>query len=125
MSDSSIGLKPVIEEPSKPIPPSNASSSSEALIENDFSWPRTSVNQSRMKRTSRSRTTAITSSAVCGRSISRCHRREAYPRGRLGAYPHVQIGRPYVSDRQPEIFTGLLITGRPEIMYACLRQVSN
>jgi hypothetical protein len=28
MSDSSIGLKPVIEDPSKPIPPSNASSSS-------------------------------------------------------------------------------------------------
>ena len=64
MSDSSIGLKPVIEEPSKPIPPSNASSSSEALIENLFSWPSTSVNQSRMKRTSRSRTTSITSSAV-------------------------------------------------------------
>ena len=55
MSDSSIGLKPVIEEPSKPIPPSNASSSSEALIENDFSWPSTSVNQRRMKRTSCSR----------------------------------------------------------------------
>ena len=52
MSDSSIGLKPVIEEPSKPIPPSNASSSSEELIENDFSWPSTSVNQRRMKRTS-------------------------------------------------------------------------
>ncbi len=33
MSDSSIGLNPVIEEPSKPIPPSKASSSSEALIE--------------------------------------------------------------------------------------------
>ncbi len=33
MSDSSIGLKPVIDEPSKPIPPSNASSSSEELIE--------------------------------------------------------------------------------------------
>ena len=33
MSDSSIGLKPVIDDPSNPIPPSNASSSSEALIE--------------------------------------------------------------------------------------------
>ena len=55
MSDSSIGLKPVIDEPSKPIPPSNASSSSDELIENDLSWPRTSVNQRRMKRTSRSR----------------------------------------------------------------------
>ena len=54
MSDSSIGLKPVIEEPSKPIPPSNASASSVALIENAFSWPRMSVNHSRMKRMSRS-----------------------------------------------------------------------
>ena len=52
MSDSSIALKPVIEEPSKPMPPSKASSSSAALIENDFSWPRMSVNQKRMKRIS-------------------------------------------------------------------------
>ncbi len=37
MSDSSIGLKPVIDEPSNPIPPSNASDSSVALIENAFS----------------------------------------------------------------------------------------
>jgi hypothetical protein len=50
MSDSSIALKPVIDEPSKPIPPSKASSRSSELIENDFSWPRMSVNQSRMKR---------------------------------------------------------------------------
>ena len=56
MSDSSIALKPVIEEPSKPIPPSNASASSVTLIENAFSWPRTSVNHSRMKRMSRSAT---------------------------------------------------------------------
>ena len=39
MSDSSIALKPVIEEPSKPIPPSNASASSVALIENAFRLP--------------------------------------------------------------------------------------
>ena len=64
MSDSSIGLKPVIEEPSKPMPPSKASSSSEELIEKLFSWPRTSVNQSRTKRTLRSATIPITSSAV-------------------------------------------------------------
>ena len=56
MSDSSIALKPVIDEPSKPIPPSNASSRSSELIENDFSWPRMSVNQSRMKRMLLSRT---------------------------------------------------------------------
>src|SRR5256886_11496224 len=64
MSDSSIALKPVIEEPSKPIPASNASSSSSTLIEKDFSRPRMSVNQKRMKRISRSATMALTSSAV-------------------------------------------------------------
>src|SRR5215216_6378573 len=68
MSDSSMALKPVIDEPSNPIPPSNASSSSSALIENDFSWPRMSVNHRRMKRIPRSETSALTSSAVCGRS---------------------------------------------------------
>ena len=64
MSDSSIALKPVIEEPSKPMPPSKASSSSVTLIENALSWPRMSVNQSRMNRISRSLTIARTSSGV-------------------------------------------------------------
>jgi hypothetical protein len=68
MSDSSIGLKPVIEEPSKPIPPSKASSSSSALIEKLLSCPRTSVNQRRMKRTPSSVTIFLTSSADSGRS---------------------------------------------------------
>src|SRR3954453_1224208 len=68
MSDSSMALKPVIEEPSKPIPPSKASSSCAELIENDFSRPRTSVNHRRMKRIPRSSTSALTSSGVCGRS---------------------------------------------------------
>src|SRR5215210_6418059 len=63
MSDSSIALKPVIEEPSKPMPPSKASSSSAVLIENDFSWPRMSVNQKRTKRMLWSLTRALTSSA--------------------------------------------------------------
>src|SRR5215212_3216063 len=71
MSDSSIALKPVIDEPSKPIPPSKASSSSCALIEKLFSWPRMSVNQSRTKRISRSRAKARTSSAVRGWSVMR------------------------------------------------------
>ena len=66
MSDSSIALKPVIDEPSKPIPPSNASSSSSALIENDLSWPRMSVNQRRMKRISRSWVSAMASCGVRG-----------------------------------------------------------
>ena len=64
-----MALKPVIEEPSKPIPPSKASSSSAALIENDLSWPRMSVNQKRMKRMARSSTIALTSSAVVGCSV--------------------------------------------------------
>ena len=80
MSDSSIALKPVIDEPSKPMPPSKASSSSSALIEKLFSWPRMSVNQRRTKRMSRSSTNALTSSAVCGWSamellMNRCRRR--------------------------------------------------
>ena len=66
MSDSSIGLKPVIDEPSKPMPPSNASASSVALIENALSCPSTSVNHNRMKRMSRSAASAITSSASRG-----------------------------------------------------------
>jgi hypothetical protein len=70
MSDSSMGLKPVIEEPSKPMPPSNASSSSAALIEKLFSWPSTSVNQSLMNRTSRSLTTFMTSSGDSVRTAS-------------------------------------------------------
>src|SRR5215211_3128341 len=66
MSDSSIALKPVIEEPSKPMPASKAPSRSWEMIENDFSWPRMSVNQSRMNRTPVSRTCASTSAAVVG-----------------------------------------------------------
>src|SRR6185436_9839934 len=66
MSDSSIALKPVMDEPSKPMPPSNASSSSSLLIEKLFSCPRMSVNQKRMKRMSRSSTIDLTSSAVRG-----------------------------------------------------------
>src|SRR4029453_17963750 len=64
MSDSSIALKPVIEEPSKPIPPSSASSSSSLVIAKLLSCPRMSVNQSRMNFTSRSSTAVATSSRV-------------------------------------------------------------
>src|SRR3954462_2845915 len=81
MSDSSIGLKPVIEDPSKPIPPSSASSSGAALIENDFRCPSTSVNHSRMNRIPCSSTSALTSSGVCGRSAGWGGMR-AEPRGR-------------------------------------------
>ena len=89
MSDSSIGLKPVIDEPSNPIPPSNASASSVALIENALSWPRMSVNHSRMNRMLRSCTSARTSSAVAGKRWSpsdgeRYLRRGCAGRGRRG-----------------------------------------
>ena len=47
MSDSSIRLKPVIDEPSKPMPSSSAPSISEGVIANDFRWPSRSVNQKR------------------------------------------------------------------------------
>ncbi len=45
MSDSSIALKPVIDEPSKPIPSSSAPSSSSGVIAKLFRCPSRSVNQ--------------------------------------------------------------------------------
>ena len=95
MSDSSIALKPVIEEPSKPIPPSKASSSSAALIENDFSWPRMSVNQSRMKRIPRSSASALTSSAVWASRPSDGGSLDGEPRGAA------QLDRAYNARAQP------------------------
>src|SRR5829696_7310899 len=92
MSDSSIALNPVIDEPSKPMPPSKASSSSCALMEKLFSWPRMSVNQRRTKRMSRSSTKALTSSAVCGWSAMWGLLQGSAERSRLqpGARPTLQ-----------------------------------
>ena len=45
MSDSSIALKPVIDEPSKPIPSSSAASTSLGVIAKLFRCPSRSVNQ--------------------------------------------------------------------------------
>ncbi len=53
-------LKPSIAEPSNCMPSSKAPSSSAGEMANDFSWPRTSVNQSRTKRTPRSSTVRST-----------------------------------------------------------------
>ena len=53
-------LKPSMAEPSKCMPSSKAFSSSAGEMANDFSWPRTSVNQSRMSRTPRSSTVRST-----------------------------------------------------------------
>ena len=47
MSDSSIALNPVIDEPSKPMPSFSASSISAGVIANDFRCPSRSVNQKR------------------------------------------------------------------------------
>ena len=47
MSDSSIALKPVIDEPSKPIPSSSAPCISDGVTANDFRCPSRSVNQKR------------------------------------------------------------------------------
>ena len=47
MSDSSIALKPVIDEPSKPIPSSSAPAISEGVIAKLFRCPSMSVNQKR------------------------------------------------------------------------------
>ena len=93
MSDSSIALKPVIEEPSNPIPPSNASASSVALIENDFSWPRMSVNHRRMKRISRSSTSARTSSAVVRSGVAIAGAERYLSRRWLGSARRVCPGR--------------------------------
>ena len=67
MSDSSIALKPLIDEPSKPIPSSSASASSLGVIAKLFRWPSMSVNQRRTKSTPSSATrwsTALRASSV-------------------------------------------------------------
>ena len=51
---------PSIEDPSKVMPSAKAFSSSAGVMANDFSWPRTSVNQSQMNRTPRSSTVRST-----------------------------------------------------------------
>ena len=56
MSLSCTRLKPSTAEPSKVIPSANAFSSSAGVMANDLSWPSTSVNHRRMKRTPRSST---------------------------------------------------------------------
>ena len=59
-SASWMRLKPSIEEPSKVMPSSSAFSSSAGLMAKLFRFPRTSVNQSRMRRTPRSSTVRST-----------------------------------------------------------------
>ncbi|CAB5159055.1 unannotated protein [freshwater metagenome] len=54
MSDSVTRAKPSIAEPSKPMPSSNAFSSSAGAMATDFKKPKTSVNHKRTKRILRS-----------------------------------------------------------------------
>ena len=94
MSDSSIGLKPLIEEPSKPMPPSKASSSSAALIEKLFSWPSRSVNQRRTKRTSFCSQNAIASLALVGPSaMSRTSYRRLTSKAPRSSYEKTEASR--------------------------------
>jgi hypothetical protein len=51
MSDSSIALNPVIDDPSNPIPSSSASSTSLGVTAKLFRWPSMSVNQRRTNST--------------------------------------------------------------------------
>jgi hypothetical protein len=70
MSDSSIALKPVMDEPSKPIPSSSAPSSSAGVIEKLFRWPSMSVNQRWMNFTLCSFTSRNTRSRSVGMLVA-------------------------------------------------------
>src|SRR5215471_3346804 len=71
MSDSSIALKPVIDEPSKPMPSSSAPSTSLRVIEKLFRCPSRSVNQRRMSSIPADSISASTSLRVSGSDVAR------------------------------------------------------
>ena len=71
MSDSSIALKPVIDEPSKPIPSSSAPSSSLRVIAKLFRCPSRSVNQRSTSSMPRDSISASTSLRVSGSDVAR------------------------------------------------------
>src|SRR2546427_3504072 len=70
MSDSSIALKPVIDEPSKPMPSSSAPSSSLVVIAKLFRWPSRSVNQSSTSSMPRSSTSFSTLLRASGSDVA-------------------------------------------------------
>src|SRR5215212_4775154 len=72
MSDSSIALKPVIEDPSKPIPSSSAPSISLGVIAKLFRCPSRSVNQKRTYSTPSSRICARTRRRASGSDVALC-----------------------------------------------------
>ena len=71
MSDSSIALKPVIDEPSKPMPSSSAPCSSLRVIAKLFRCPSRSVNQRRTYSTFSSSTRFSTSCRASGSDVAR------------------------------------------------------
>ena len=71
MSDSSIALKPVIDEPSKPIPSSSAPAISASVIAKLFRCPSRSVNQKRTYSTFASSIFASTSRRASGSDVAR------------------------------------------------------
>ena len=72
MSDSSIALKPVIDEPSKPIPSSSASSISCGVMAKLLQWPSRSVNQKRTCSTPSSRIRFNTARRAARLDVARC-----------------------------------------------------
>src|SRR3954471_1642543 len=71
MSDSSMALKPVIDEPSKPMPSSSASAISLGVTAKLFRWPSISVNQRRMNSIPSSSMRLSTSLRTCGSLVAR------------------------------------------------------
>src|SRR3954451_16360253 len=71
MSDSSIALKPVIDEPSKPMPSSSASPISLGVTAKLFRWPSMSVNHRRMNSIPSSSMRLSTSLRTSGSLVAR------------------------------------------------------
>ncbi len=71
MSDSSIALKPVIDEPSKPMPSFSAPSISDGVIAKLLRWPSMSVNQKRTYSTPSFFSCLITSLRASGSEVAR------------------------------------------------------
>ena len=87
--------KPSMDEPSKVMPSSRAFSSSAGVMAKDFSWPRTSVNQSRMK----------PDTALLHRPqhvvLLAFHAGLVSLAGRLGIEPEGRVHRPFTNGQRP------------------------
>ena len=72
MSDSSIALKPVIDEPSKPMPSSSAAAISFGVTAKLFRCPSMSVNQSSTNSTRSCSIRSSTADLAAGSDVARC-----------------------------------------------------